>query len=128
MDLPNRFPVETNLWQTPIPLSVEAASGEKAKLLDDGSALFAGKSPDKDSYTFVVNCDLTGINSLRIEALTDETLPSKGPGRVKHGNFVLTEITVSASPTTSPDPSQSVKLVAAIADVEQKNEEFEVTV
>lgn len=119
-DLPNQFPVETNVWQTPRPVSAEAASGEKPRLLDDGSVLFAGNSPDKDNYTLVCDADLTGINTLRLEALTDDSLPSKGPGRVKHGNFVLTELSVTAAPKNSPESAQSIKVVAARADVEQK--------
>ncbi len=119
-DLPNRFPLESNVWHAPKPVSVEAASGEKARLLDDGSALFAGESPDKDSYTLVIDTDLAGINALRLEALTDDALPSKGPGRVKHGNFVLTEISVTAAPKNSPGQAQPVKLVGASADAEQK--------
>ncbi len=124
-DLPNRFPLESNVWQTPKLVSAAAASGEKAKLLDDGSALFAGQTPDKDSYTIVLETDLTDIDTLRLEALTDDALPSKGPGRTKHGNFVLTEIAVTAAPKNSPDEARPVKIASARADVAQK--EFPVT-
>ncbi len=119
-DLSNQFPVETNLWQTPKPISAEAASGEKPRLLDDGSVLFAGASPEKDTYTLVFDTDLAEINTIRLEALTDDVLPSKGPGRVKHGNFVLTELIVTAAPKNSPEQARPVKLVAAGADAEQK--------
>ena len=124
-DLPNRFPLESNLWQTPKPISADAVSGEKAKLLDDGSSLFAGKSADKDSYTLVLETDLVNIDTLRLETLPDDALPGKGPGRTKHGNFVLTEITVTAAPKNLPEEARPVKLVSARADVEQK--EFPVT-
>ncbi len=33
---------------------------------------------------------------LRLEALTDDALPNKGPGRTPHGNFVLSEIQVQS--------------------------------
>ncbi len=124
-DLPNRFPLESNVWQTPKTISADAASGEKAKLLDDGSALFTGQTPDKDSYTLVLQTDLTDIDTLRLETLIDDALPSKGPGRTKHGNFVLTEITVTAAPKNSLEEAKPVKLASARADVEQK--EFPVT-
>jgi len=123
--LPSRFPLESNLWQTPKPISADAAGGEKAKLLDDGSVLFSGQTPDKDSYTLILETDLANIDTLRLEALTDDALPSKGPGRTKHGNFVLTEITVTAAPKNSPEEAKPVKIVSARADVEQK--EFPVT-
>ena len=119
-DLPNRFPLESNVWQTPKLISAGTASGETGKLLDDGSALFTGQSPDKDSYTLILETDLAEIDTLRLEALTDDALPSKGPGRTKHGNFVLSELTVTAAPKSSPDQGSPVKLVVATADVEQK--------
>ncbi|MBI3720959.1 MAG: DUF1549 domain-containing protein [Fimbriimonas ginsengisoli] len=124
-DLPNRFPLETSVWKVCRPVKAEAASGEKPTLLEDGSALFAGKSPDKDSYTLMFESDLAGIHSLRLEALTDDALPSKGPGRIKHGNFVLTEITITAAPQDAPGQEQPVKIASARADVEQN--EFPVT-
>jgi hypothetical protein len=114
-------------WQTPKPASVETASGQKAKLLDDGSALFAEASPEKDTYTIVFETDLTGVNQLRLEALTDPALPSKGPGRVKHGNFVVSEISVTAQPAKPADgfvassEALPLKLVKATADAEQKD-------
>ena len=119
--LPDKFPLESNTWQTPRPVSAKAASGENAKLPDDGSALFAGNAPATDSYTITFDTGLAGIDSLRLEALTDAVLPGQGPGRTKHGNFVLSEISVTAAPKNSPEQTQPVKLVAAHADVEQKN-------
>ncbi len=119
-ELPGKFPVATpGRWESPKPVSVESASGEKPKLLDDGSALFAGPSPDKDNYTFVLETELEGVDRLRLEAFTDEALPSKGPGRVKHGNFVLSEIVVTAAPRNAPEQTQPVKIASAVADVEQ---------
>ncbi|MBI3416456.1 MAG: PSD1 domain-containing protein [Verrucomicrobia bacterium] len=119
-EMPGQFPIETNIWQTPKPLSVETASGQKPKLLDDGSALFAEESPDRDTYTVTLETDLPEVRVLRLEALIDEKLPSKGPGRVKHGNFVLSEITVTAAPKDAPEQMRPVKLIAAQADAEQK--------
>ncbi|MBK8001861.1 MAG: PSD1 domain-containing protein [Verrucomicrobia bacterium] len=118
--LADKFPIETEQWSTPQPTSAQAASGETSKLQDDGSALFAGASPDKDSYTFVFDTDLTNVHSLRLEALTDKALSNKGPGRTKHGNFVLTEITITASPRNTPNQITPVKISSAKADVEQK--------
>ncbi|MDB6041104.1 MAG: Planctomycete cytochrome [Verrucomicrobiales bacterium] len=120
-DLPHKYPIETNLWQTPHPLSADATSGEKGKILDDNSVFFANASPEKDTYELVLETDLRGINLLRLETLTDPASPGKGPGRTKHGNFVLSEITISASPKGSEESRQPIKLVAASADVEQKD-------
>jgi len=118
-ELPDRYPLETHRWQTPMPKAVAAAGGSTGKVLDDGSVLFAGPSPDKETYTLTLETDWTGINLLRLETLTDDALPSKGPGRVKHGNFVLSELTVIAEPRDGSQPGRPVKLVSATADVEQ---------
>ena len=40
--------------------------------------------------------DLTDITGIRLEVLTDDKLPNKGPGRASDGNFVLTELEVVA--------------------------------
>jgi len=120
-DLPNQFPVETNVWQTPRPVSVEVASGEKPKLPDDGSVLLVGSSPEKDTYTLVLDTELADVNMLRLEALTDDALPKKGPGRTQDGKFVLTEITVTAAPKNSPEQARPVKLISAVADMESKD-------
>src|SRR5205823_1178251 len=65
--------------------------------------------------------DLKGITAFRVEALDDPTLPSKGPGRVKHGNFVLSELRVTAGPVDERvDGAESVvPLRDATADFSQ---------
>jgi Protein of unknown function (DUF1553)/Protein of unknown function (DUF1549)/Planctomycete cytochrome C len=116
--LESKWPIEAGAikWQTPRP-TVAAASGEKPKLLDDGSALFAGLGPERDRYT--ITFDASGAaDHLRIEALADPALPSKGPGRVAHGNFVLSEATVTAQPSSGGAPVP-VKLRAIEASAEQ---------
>ncbi len=119
-ELPDKFPVETGArWEPLRPVQIETASGEKPRVLDDGSALFAAKSPDGDTYTFTVETDAASVSQLRLEALADPALPSGGPGRVAHGNFVLTEITVTAAPKNAPAQTVPVKLVRAEADVAQ---------
>ncbi|MDA0840462.1 MAG: PSD1 and planctomycete cytochrome C domain-containing protein [Planctomycetota bacterium] len=75
-----------------------AESGAQIKYLKDGSYLLGGTVPDKDTYTLIVDTELSGITGFRIEALTDKSLPSNGPGRTGHGNFVLTHLTVTAQP------------------------------
>lgn len=118
-DLPNQYPIEDRVWQTPKPVSVQSDSGETARVLDDGSALFTGSSPEKENYTFVYEVDLPGLDTVRLETLIDEALPSKGPGRTPHGNFVLTEFVITAEPKNAPGEAQSVRIVSATADVEQ---------
>src|SRR5262245_52825978 len=46
-------------------------------------------------------------------------LPSDGPGRTPHGNFVVTETAVSLAPKDKPNEAKPVKLVRAEADFAQ---------
>ena len=61
---------------------------------DDGSYLVSGTVPEGAvDYTLIASCQTAGpITGIRIDALTDDSLPSMGPGRVAHGNFVLNEL------------------------------------
>jgi hypothetical protein len=119
-ELPNKFPLETLAWKTVRPLNVETQSGEKGKLLEDGSVLLAAPGPDKDSYTVTFETEAQAVSQLRLEALAHDSLPSKGPGRVQHGNFVLNEIAVSTGPKSGAETARQVKIIKGQADTEQE--------
>ncbi|MEP6672591.1 MAG: PSD1 and planctomycete cytochrome C domain-containing protein [Chthoniobacter sp.] len=123
--LPEKWPVTDRRWTPLHPGRVETASGEQPKILPDHSALFAAPGPEKDDYTFILDAGAGPISQLRLEALTDPSLPKEGPGRVAHGNFVLSEITVTAAPKNAPEQAQVVKLSRAEADVSQPGFEIE---
>ncbi len=76
-------------------ISTKAGSGAKTELREDGSVLVSGTSPQTDTYTIIARADVRGLTGLKLETLTDPKLPSKGPGRTAHGNFVLSEIRLS---------------------------------
>ena len=111
--LPEKWPVTDKPWSALRPVRVETASGEEPKILDDNSALFAAPGPATDDYTFLFDAGAGPIGQLRLEALTDPSLPKNGPGRVAHGNFVLSEIVVTAVPKNAPERAQLVKLARA---------------
>ncbi|HSI13123.1 MAG TPA: PSD1 and planctomycete cytochrome C domain-containing protein [Chthoniobacter sp.] len=123
--LPEKWPVEDKYWTALRPVSVETASGEQPKILEDKSALFTAPGPEKDDYTFVLDAGPEPIGQLRLEALIDKSLPKEGPGRVGHGNFVLSEIVVTAAPKNAPEQARLVKLVRPEADVSQPGYEIE---
>src|SRR5207237_347433 len=68
--------------------------------LKDGSVLLSGDPPDRDTYTVTVKTTLTGIRAIKLEALTDPSLPGKGPGRgdATRPNFVLNTFAATATP------------------------------
>ncbi|MDB6131260.1 MAG: Planctomycete cytochrome [Verrucomicrobiales bacterium] len=81
------------LWAALTPSSAESAEGVKLDIKSDQSILASGKKkPEKDTYAITLT-NLSGVvRGLRIEALPDDSLPAKGPGRANNGNFVLTRI------------------------------------
>ena len=64
----------------------------------DGSLLAGGEAADQETYTIVIDSPLESVAALRLDALTDPSLPRGGPGRVAHGNFALSDFTVAAGP------------------------------
>jgi hypothetical protein len=104
---------------TPTPLRVVAESGAVAERLEDGSHRFGGPVPDKDTYTFEYEVTSANVTLLNLDALADDALPKKGPGRAGNGNFVLGEIEVLAAPLTGSESLKPVKITAATADFEQ---------
>ncbi len=120
-DLPNRFPLEGDYrWQVIAPATVTSAGGATLTKLEDGSVRLSGENPEKDTYTVIIESNLPKIEALRIEALTDPQLPSQGPGRTPHGNFVLSELAVAVGPRDGAEPAKEVKLASPIADFSQE--------
>jgi WD40 repeat protein/mono/diheme cytochrome c family protein len=85
---------------------------------DDKSLLVTGPN-GKGSYTIQTEIDAKGVTGFRLEALMDDRLPGKGPGRPPNGNFVLTEFTVEAWPKEMPDKKVKIDLQNARADFSQ---------
>jgi hypothetical protein len=120
-DLANRFPPKDTYHWTVAPLtSAVSAGGATAEKLDDGSVRFSGTNPDKDTYTLVLDSEVADVAALRLEVLTDPALPSTGPGRTPHGNFVLSEIRITTARRDAPDERQPVKLIRAETDFAQE--------
>jgi hypothetical protein len=106
-------------WVVPELLAVKAAQGSALKPLADHSVLAVGPRPEKDTYTIMLGSDLVGVTGLRLEVLSDETLPKAGPGRADNGNLHLSEIRVTARARGSSGPGTPIKLEAAVADFDQ---------
>ncbi len=109
-------------WQT---LSrYEAASTGTAILVPqaDGSIFAKGNGGKNSAHTIVAYSDAEYLTGLRLETLTDERLPNQGPGESGgDGNFVITEIRVSASPLHAPGEAAAVRLTNPQATYNQKD-------
>jgi hypothetical protein len=98
-----------------------AKDGATLTVNKDGSILAGGKLASVDLYTVVGLAEIDQpITAIRLEVLSDPSLPGKGPGRADNGNFVLNEFRVKARPLDNPDaPATTVKLTAPAATFQQ---------
>ena len=71
---------------------LKSEAGATLNQLNDHSILAGGDNPAKDSYELVVKTKLSGLTGIQLEALPDDSLVNKGPGRADNGNFVLSEL------------------------------------
>jgi hypothetical protein len=102
-------------WTILDPATFQSANGATLTKLPDGSILSGGKRPETDVTTLTTTTQLQGITAVRIEVLTDDSLPLKGPGRQDNGNFHLNEFSVlaAASGKTQPPTRQTLKKASA---------------
>lgn len=79
--------------------------------LPDRSVLVGGPIPAKDNYTVSapIPANLKSVTGIRLEVLPDISLPLSGPGRFENGNFALTGLSVTFTPS-SGGPAVPVKL------------------
>lgn len=89
----------------------------------DGSTVVSGANTPTDTYTFAFRTDLAKLTAIRIEALPDDKLSGKGPGRSVNGNFVLTGIRITLGDGKDATP---LKIKLASADFSQKEGGFDV--
>lgn len=119
-DLASQFPPAGDVrWSVATPKTVTAAAGSNLKIQPDQSVLVGGPLPEKDDYVVTFESGAEPITALRLETLVDPSLGSGGPGRTKHGNFVLSELTIKVEPLAGGAPAKSIKIARATADVEQ---------
>jgi mono/diheme cytochrome c family protein len=108
-------------WQTLEFETLKAVSKSTITRQEDGSYLVGGNVPDKDEYTLTARVPETAqpISGIRVETLTDDRLPSKGPGRTAHGNFVLSDLRIYFGGKKGLTKEDAVKLVSGTADFAQ---------
>jgi len=105
-------------WTVLVPDHVVSEGGATLTLLPDHSVLAGGKNPDADTYTVQTRSDRSGITGVRLEVLSDPSLPNGGPGRDSDGNFFLSDFEIEARPA-SGGATQVIRHKAAGADEAQ---------
>jgi hypothetical protein len=107
-------------WFALLPVKLEASNGAVLSTQPDLSIIASGKNA-KGNYVVTAHTSLKGIKQIRLEALEDTRIPTKGPGRAPDGNFVLTQFDVTAATKAEPAKAAKVVLQNAKADFSQQN-------
>jgi hypothetical protein len=107
------------VWTVLDPSAVTSAGGSTPEKQADHSVRFVGTRPPVDTYTVTASANRKGITAVRLEVLTDDSLPHHGPGRQDNGNLHLSEFRVEAAPRSNPTVRHSVPVRTAIADFDQ---------
>ncbi len=90
----------------------------------DGGVLASGPRPDVDTTVLTFATRRSRVTALRLDLLTDDSLPAKGPGRADNGNLHLTEFEVQVFRPEGSQP-EPLKFRRATADFDQVG--FDVT-
>jgi mono/diheme cytochrome c family protein len=106
-------------WQVLRGLEAHSDAGTEFTPLPDGSYLCVGPRPERDTYRFTAALPAKGVCAVRIEVLSDPSLPHAGPGRQDNGNLHLSEFKVKVASLPDPDRIVDVPLRDPVADFNQ---------
>ena len=112
--------IDAGSFTTLKPAKWATAKGAVLTRLDDHSLIVDFSVPANDTYTVTLDTSLESITAVRIEALTHTSLPKNGPGRADNGNFILSEVTISAAPAGGNAKPTPIKITSAVADHSQE--------
>lgn len=104
-------------WTAVAPESAKSQVG--AELAIAGEVVTVQGGQGKDVYSLTLKTSASKLTGIRLETLSDSSLPAGGPGRAKNGNFVLNEFRVKIQSLADPSQSKSIKLAKATADFSQ---------
>lgn len=110
-------------WRTVVPTDLPY-SGQKFRLLDDGSIISESYAPTKANDTFSLRTTAKNITAFRLDVLKHPQLPRGGPGRSVSGTGALSSFEVSIAPVDAPDQQQEIQLVRAWADVNPEHSDL----
>lgn len=119
-----RLNLKDVIWLDSKDLTAKATSKSTELVIgDDGAILAQGVVSNSDTYTVKFTTEPGDASLLRLEALTHDSLGSRGPGRTAHGNFVLSHLRIEVKPFPAPGAEAStvrkINLTSAHADYSQ---------
>jgi mono/diheme cytochrome c family protein len=106
-------------WHLLKPDVYVSAGGATLTRQSDGAILASDHLPDQETYTVTAPVDLGRLTAIRLEVLSDPSLPHNGPGRADNGNLHLSEVGFQYF---SPDRDTPVplKISRTTADFDQQ--------
>lgn len=91
-------------WTVVTPCAVTVPAGMGSSILEDGSVLTSGITPNVGDYVIGLTLPFPEITGFRFEVLAHPTLPVDGPGRhPSNGNFIVSEFTVAVASAGDAD-------------------------
>ena len=108
---------KATVWSALATKQATSTKGTVLTLQKDHSFL-ASKPADQDTFTFRGTSPLKRITGLRLETLTDPSLPKSGPGTADNGNFVLSQVTLAISDQSG---DRQIALISAASDHAQND-------
>ncbi len=105
-------------WQVITPETFVSTGGATLTLQTNGALLATGARPERDTYTITASPASPTITAIRLEVLSDESLPKQGPGRADNGNLHLSEFQLLVFEKGSAT-AREVAFASASADFNQ---------
>jgi Protein of unknown function (DUF1553)/Protein of unknown function (DUF1549)/Planctomycete cytochrome C len=106
-------------WNLLEPVAFVSARGTTFVKQPDGSLLCTGKAPETDTYAISLAAKQSAITAVRLEVMSDPSLPMKGPGRQDNGNLHLSEFRLLLWPGFGSPPIP-IPIKRAAADFNQQ--------
>lgn len=110
---------EPVVWTAFQPDTFVSTGGATLTRLEDHSVLSSGMRPDVDAVVVAGITSLQTVTAIRLEVLTDPSLPMQGPGRQDNGNLHLNEFVLETFPPGATSP-QRIPFRTASADFNQE--------
>lgn len=107
-------------WTILKPTEMKSASGAVLELQEDDSIFVGGNRQVKDVYSLGFQDVPNDFLAIRLEAISDDRLPGRGPGTYPVGNFVLSKIEALIPDEMNPTSATLIPLRAAFASYEER--------
>lgn len=103
------------IWRPINIKTVRGTGSARLERLPDGSVRSSGTKGELPDYVITAETALKNITGIKLEVLTDDRLPSFGPG-FKDGNFFLSEFVVESGAKTNATKLAKAKIKDGRAD------------